>query len=163
LFEETGVLLAGPVAPGSNAEMLTEPVRLAILDRRSTLGSALAIADLKLRSDKLRPWANWITPPGRPRRYDTFFFAAALPDRQEARQLTSEADLGQWRTPRGLLADHEAGSLRLMPPTLAMLADLAGFGSVTQALAADRIVTPVDRGDLIDQAAIARSDEGQPS
>jgi 8-oxo-dGTP pyrophosphatase MutT (NUDIX family) len=142
LFEETGVLLAGPVIPGRTVE-LGDAVRLAILDRRGTLASALASADLVLRADLLRPWANWITPAGRPRRYDTFFFAAALPDGQQARQLTSEADHGEWRTPQGLLADHAAAKVQLMPPTIAMLTDLAQFASVEQVLAAERVITPM--------------------
>jgi 8-oxo-dGTP pyrophosphatase MutT (NUDIX family) len=174
LFEETGVLLAGgpqrnrqaqssrAAAPGDRPVELTEAVRLDILARRTTLAAALASADLGLRADLLRPWANWITPAGRPRRYDTFFFAAALPDGQEAKQLTSEADLGEWRTPQGLLEEHNAGALRLMPPTVAMLTDLAEFGSVAQALAAERVVTPVDIGRRT-AAAAASSDEGKTS
>ena len=99
--------------------------------------------DLRLRADLLRPWANWITPPGRTRRYDTFFFAAALPAGQQAEMLTTEADLGQWRTPQELFAERAAGTTALMPPTMAMLNDLAGFGSVADVMAAQRVVTPV--------------------
>ena len=42
--------------------------------------------------------------------------------------LTTEADLGQWRTPQELFAERAAGTTALMPPTVAMLTDLAGFG-----------------------------------
>ena len=80
---------------------------------------------------------------GRTRRYDTFFFVAALPDGQQAEMLTTEADLGQWRSPQALFAERDAGTTALMPPTVAMLTDLAEFGSVAEAMAAERTVTPV--------------------
>ena len=98
---------------------------------------------LRLQSGLLRPWANWITPEGNPRRYDTFFFVAALPPGQQARMLTTEAESGRWATPADLLAEHDAGSLAMMPPTLAMLLDLQRAGSVQQAMSSPRNVTPV--------------------
>jgi hypothetical protein len=123
--------------------VLGEDVRAAIIDRRASLAGVLARAGLTIRTDLLRPWANWLTPPGQGRRYDTFFFAAALPAGQQARMVTTEADLGQWRRPADILADAVAGTTKLMPPTRVMLADLAAFASVEQVLAAPRVVTKI--------------------
>jgi 8-oxo-dGTP pyrophosphatase MutT (NUDIX family) len=142
LFEETGVLIAGRDRSGPIA-VPDEGSRVAVVDRRATLAQVLADAGLRIRADLLRPWSNWLTPPGQGRRYDTFFFAAALPDGQQARMLTTEADLGEWRRPDDLLAERAAGRTKLMPPTMAMLRDLAGFGSVDELLAARRMVTKI--------------------
>lgn len=135
LFEETGVLLADGAAP--------EAARTALADHRSSLADVLDEHGLRLQSGLLRPWANWITPEGNPRRYDTFFFVAALPPGQQARMLTTEAESGRWATPANLLAEHDAGSLAMMPPTLAMLLDLQRAGSVQQAMSSPRNVTAV--------------------
>ena len=146
LFEETGVLLAasgsaGPVAV--LAEDVAEDARAAIIDRRATLTQVLADSSLRIRSDLLRPWANWLTPPGQGRRYDTFFFAAGLPAGQQARMLTTEADLGLWQRPDDLFAERAAGRTKLMPPTMVMLRDLAALDSVGAVLAAPRAVSKI--------------------
>ena len=69
-----------------------EEQRQALLTRDLSLTELLAGRGLALRSDLLRPFAHWITPPVEPRRYDTKFFVAALPVGQEARHVSGEAD-----------------------------------------------------------------------
>lgn len=135
LFEETGVLLAGRGA--------TEADRAEVTAHRRSLAEVLTARGLTLRTELLRPWANWVTPTGNTRRYDTFFFLAAQPEGQQARLLTTEAESGRWARPADLLAEYAAGTLALMPPTLAMLTDLADAGTVANAMAQRRQIVPV--------------------
>ena len=115
-FEEAGVLLAGPPTAGRRPGVVPdvsgddwEEQRQALLTRELSLAELLAGRGLAVRSDLLRPFAHWITPPVEPRRYDTKFFAAALPAGQEARDVSSEADEASWLTPAAALAEMRGG------------------------------------------------------
>jgi 8-oxo-dGTP pyrophosphatase MutT (NUDIX family) len=137
-FEEAGVLLAGAddgsVVPDVSGDEW-EQQRQALLSRELSLAELLAGRGLVLRSDLLRPFAHWITPPVEPRRYDTKFFAAALPVGQEARHVTSEADEASWQTPTSALTEMMAGTRPMLPPTTHTLGQLEPFADVAAALA----------------------------
>ena len=60
--------------------------RHALLVGATSLGEVLGRRGLMLRADLLTPWARWITPEASPRRFDTWFFAAAVPPGQSARR-----------------------------------------------------------------------------
>jgi 8-oxo-dGTP pyrophosphatase MutT (NUDIX family) len=84
-FEESGVLLAGP----SPAALVDDSAALAaerhlLLEGATSFGEILGRLGLMLRADLLTPWARWVTPEASPRRFDTWFFAAALPPGQTA-------------------------------------------------------------------------------
>jgi 8-oxo-dGTP pyrophosphatase MutT (NUDIX family) len=133
------VLLAGApdggnVVPDVSGEEW-EAQRQALLARELSLAELLAARGLALRSDLLRPFAHWITPPREPRRYDTKFFAAALPVGQEARHVTGEADEVTWLTPSAALAEMSAGTRPMLPPTIHTLGQLEPFADVAAALA----------------------------
>lgn len=141
-FEESGVLLAGPTPHGRLADVSGpdwEARRAALEARELTLSGLLAAEGLVLRSDLLRPLAHWITPEVEPRRYDTRFFLAELPAGQRARSAGGEADDRRWLRPGDALAQ----GLAMMPPTAAVLRDLAGHRDVAAALAAPRVIRPV--------------------
>jgi 8-oxo-dGTP pyrophosphatase MutT (NUDIX family) len=136
-FEESGVLLAGPsadtvVADTTGAEW--EADRNALLDRSLSLAEMLGRRGLVLRSDLLRPWSRWITPVIEERRFDTRFFAAALPDGQRTRDVGGEAAEVAWVRPHDAIAAGRKKEIVLFPPTAVSLAELAACQDVTAAL-----------------------------
>ena len=145
-FEESGVLLAGPSADSVVEDTTSdewEADRLALLDRSVSLAGLLTRRGLVLRADLLRPWSRWITPVMEPRRFDTRFFAAALPAGQRTRDVGGEASAVAWVEPAEALAAGQREELRLMPPTRVSLAELADCGTREAALTGPRQVAPI--------------------
>ncbi|MFI1254574.1 NUDIX hydrolase [Streptomyces netropsis] len=147
-FEEAGVLLAGPtpesvVADTTGADW--EADRAALVTRELSFADFLDRRGLVLRSDLLGGWARWITPEFEPRRYDTWFFVAALPEGQRTRNASTEADRTVWAAPADAAAGYDRGELLMMPPTISTLRALLPYGSVAEVLAAAREadLTPV--------------------
>ncbi|KAF0964858.1 NUDIX hydrolase [Rhodococcus sp. T7] len=137
-FEECGVLLAGPSADTVVADTSRyAQARTQLETRELSFSDFLKRENLVLRADLLRPWANWITPVGEGRRYDTRFFVAAAPQGQIADGATSEAEEVQWQSPAAALAHWQGGGSILLPPTWSQLTALSAFGSVVDVLAAE--------------------------
>ncbi|GMA38281.1 NUDIX hydrolase [Mobilicoccus caccae] len=139
VFEECGVLLAGPddaslVGDVSGADWHAERDRLA--SHEQAFSEMLVRHGYVLRTDLLRPWAHWVTPEFERRRYDTRFFLARLPEGQIPDDRTSEADTADWVSPADLLAEAEAGSAALLPPTIVCLESLAAAADSGDLLAA---------------------------
>jgi 8-oxo-dGTP pyrophosphatase MutT (NUDIX family) len=157
-FEESGVLLAGSSPTG-----LVRDSAVLVRDRRSLLDGSASLAELLsrrglvLRADLLTPWARWITPEASPRRFDTWFFAAALPPGQMAAlpregrgspegrpaETTTESDSGTWLRPSAALEAARAGQITLLPPTAVTLAELAAYQDVASILAERRVIAPM--------------------
>jgi 8-oxo-dGTP pyrophosphatase MutT (NUDIX family) len=145
-FEESGVLFAGPAGdPDSivgDASVYGD-ARQALAERSLSFADFLRRENLVLRSDLLRPWANWVTPEAeRTRRYDTYFFVGALPQGQRADGENTESDLAGWMTPRAAIDEFEAGRLFLLPPTWTQLDSLADR-TVDEVLAVERQIVTV--------------------
>jgi 8-oxo-dGTP pyrophosphatase MutT (NUDIX family) len=136
-FEECGVLLAGPRRLTDRLDPAWLPsARADLVARRRTLGELLADAGLVLRADLLRAWARWITPESRPRRYDTMFFVALVPDGQQADAHTTEAVEAAWWHPEDALDCWERREIELMTPTMRTLQEIAEHADSGAVLAA---------------------------
>jgi 8-oxo-dGTP pyrophosphatase MutT (NUDIX family) len=67
--------------------------------RRCALRETSEETGVVLTDTDLRPWAHWITPEIEPRRYDTTFFVAAMPDDQEAADISGRPIMPIGRLP----------------------------------------------------------------
>ena len=167
-FEESGVLLAGPdtgtvVADTSSPDW--EADRVALETNQVSLAQVLSRRGLVLRSDLLGAWAHWITPAFEPRRYDTRFFVAVLPDGQQTRDVSGESDAVAWMRPREALAAVRDGRLGMMPPTVRTCTDVADLARAADVLpAADRrrFVTVEPRAVVVDGQVWLETDEEDP-
>ncbi len=149
-FEETGVLLCAPAADLSAARADVEAGRIGF-------GPLLREHGLAIDAGAVHPWSRWVTPEGGPRRYDTRFFVAALPDGAQAADVTTESSVAAWVSAAEALAQAERGERIMLPPTTRTLATVAGFGRVAEVIAAARTlaITPI--------RPIVRRDGGQPA
>ena len=146
VFEECGVLLAGPdvnSVVGNVSGPQWQAERAALLSRERSLSQMLIGRGLVLRSDLLRARAHWITPEFEPKRYDTRFFAALLPHGQIADDRTTEADHADWADPVRLLTDYARGSAQMLPPTVVCLEQVAAAASVAEFLATEVPIAPI--------------------
>jgi 8-oxo-dGTP pyrophosphatase MutT (NUDIX family) len=96
--------------------------------------AGLRLADV----DRLVPFSRWITPAEVKTRFDTLFFVAESPPDAEPRVDGAECVDARWLRPADALAEFERGELTLVFPTIKHLEELAGFGSVAEALDAAR-------------------------
>lgn len=99
LFEETGILLAGPdMSSTVEATSTTEwmRARVAVAEQEKTLAQVLDKRGLLLRTDLLKSLVNWRTPDFAHRRFDTRYFAATVPMGQEPTLLDGKGIWGRW-------------------------------------------------------------------
>lgn len=149
-FEESGVLLAVPSPPQDCWRLRDLP-----------FGEALSALGVRPDVDSLHTFAHWVTPEVEPRRFDTRFYAAALPVGQDLAGFTSEHQNIGWYRPSVAL------DLPMLPPTAAVLAELAEFATVAQALAVPRdpvplMPHPVAAGDGDVEWVLVNAHTGEP-
>jgi 8-oxo-dGTP pyrophosphatase MutT (NUDIX family) len=138
LFEEANVLL-GRIAgcPAATPEpAVIERLRQSGLQTTGSPDFAAILGDAGVQPaiGELYYSSNWVTPEGRPIRFDTHFFVALLPAGQEAVADQRESSTGLWMTPERALAGNLKGTVPLSPPTLKTLEDIAPFRTVDEIL-----------------------------
>jgi 8-oxo-dGTP pyrophosphatase MutT (NUDIX family) len=145
-YEESALLVAR--RPGETAVM--SAAEIAALHHRHggqvSFPALLDAGEIEPPSDLLVPFAHWITPRSRPKRFDTHFFLAPAPSDQVPRHDGREAIDTRWMAPLAAVAEAEAGRVSMVFATRMNLTKLGRSRSVAQALDAarrDTIVTVV--------------------
>lgn len=125
LFEEVGVLLA------RGSETLTVGQRESLRDDlesgRMSWPELLRHYGLHLDADDFTFVGRWVTPPFAPRRFDTWFFLATCPVKQQP-NVTGDAELesGEWIAAGEAHAKWQHNKVLAAPPVLHGLKTLAG-------------------------------------
>lgn len=101
--------------------------------RRAAVREAFEEAALRLDAADLVPFSHWTTPPGRPRRFATSFFLAAV-EGVDVVVDGHETSEHQWIEPGEALASQ----LALPIPTYTSLLRLARYGSAEEAVRRSR-------------------------
>lgn len=142
LFEETGVLLAlGPDekwAPAASSERSVEVLRRSLMEDEMSMMDVLTELDVALDTGPMVHIAHWVTPVVEPRRYDTHFFAVALPPDREPKPDPREMTEAAWLDPATALQRFERGELPMVFPTVKTLEMLNGHDSVEHVLGSFR-------------------------
>lgn len=124
LFEELGVLVA------RGGETLTKGQRVSLLDdlesKRMSWPALLDHYELHLDARDFTFVGRWVTPPFNARRFDTWFFLANCPAKQEPNVIAGELASGEWVTARDGYQRWLENEIVAVPPTLHALRTLAG-------------------------------------
>ena len=135
-FEEAGILLAyaedGRLARVDDSRYAT--YRHACQKDHRAFWAMLRAERLTLATDRLVYFAHWITPETQPLRFDTRFFAAAMPPGQDAVADEHEITEVRWLAPREALDSSARGELSLRNPTVKNLELFDGAPSAAAAL-----------------------------
>lgn len=145
MYEECGIALARNPDDAALLDADAVEAHRAAHPDAPILEMAAAVP-LGLATDRLVRFAHWITPPGRPKRFDTHFFVAAAPAGQTRPAVDGyEIVEAQWYRPRDLLDDVHAGRVKLVLPTMMNVMKLSEADSAAAAieLARARTIIPV--------------------
>jgi 8-oxo-dGTP pyrophosphatase MutT (NUDIX family) len=145
VFEETTVLLGveGDLFPDRR---WAETARTRVHSSGAAFSEVVEAGGLRLQPGAMAYFARWVTPESLPKRYDTRFYAAAMPEGQEAVAAPGEVESVEWITPALALERADTNAAYTLPPTRAALGALSRYRDVASALdglAQGRDLTPI--------------------
>jgi len=126
-FEESGLLLASTYE-GKQINTQDEKVikyRRLLRNNEISLGTMCANEGWTLSMNQIHFFNRWVTPPGRPRRFDTRFFVGSAPNDQLELHDGEETTDSIWISPTTALAEYKKGDFAMMAVTVKQLEDLA--------------------------------------
>lgn len=142
-FEEAGVLLARGVEQVTAERLIRK--RQALEAKEHSFTQLLEEDDLRVDGAGLIEAGRWVTPPFAPRRFDTWFFLAWLPEGQEPSVETGELESGEWIRPADAVDLWESGEIIMAPPTLHIIRTLAANSERVDHIASALIAAPEAR------------------
>ena len=148
-------LAAGLTGPDAAARLVgTMDPRTALAHFVAATRETLEETGIAVTAGELIPLSRWVTPATLARRFDVWFFAAAVPAGTQVGQGSEEVETAEWITPAAGLAAARAGTLSLLQPTLVILEQLV---SVTDRAAVAAAFTP---GEHLDPPTVGSARAG---
>ena len=137
-FEEAGLLLAVDASGrwvdlAAFGDDAVRTMRHDLHAGRTDLAGLCRRHGWRLATDRLHYFSHWLTPPGRPKRFDTRFLVAIAPPEQRASADETESAELMWLKPADALAAER--KLKLMLVTEETLRTLATFKHADDAIA----------------------------
>jgi 8-oxo-dGTP pyrophosphatase MutT (NUDIX family) len=160
VFEEANILFAremgeAELISSERARDISAKWRKPLLDNEATLLDVAEAENLQIASDRLVPFAHWITPVGGKRRFDTHFLVARAPKGQLALHDGWETLDTIWIDPLTAIADAEADRRRVVFPTRMNLK------KVSQSATADQAVDLAAKTPVVTVLPVTKEVEGQ--
>jgi len=139
VFEEANILFAREMGETAlisedRAKALSKKYRQPLLDNELGLNDIAEAENLQIASDRLVPFAHWITPFKSKRRFDTHFLVARAPRDQLAHHDGWETLGTTWIKPLEAIADAEADRRRVVFPTRMNLKKVAESPTADEAV-----------------------------
>ncbi len=137
-FEEACILLARPrgaeeLIGGDGSIAIVEKYRKPLHSGEIGLAEIAAAENLEYACDLMIPFAHWVTPDGRPRRFDTRFFLAPAPNDQVAVHDDVELVHSVWTSPVRIVEESDQGLWNVVFVTRSNLLKLGDAKTIPEA------------------------------